>query len=313
MNKPKALKIGDTIGLVAPSGALRQDDVLEKSIKVLREQGFNLVIGESCGKKYGYLSGNDEIRAKDINRMFENSNIDAVFCLKGGYGTPRILDKLDYDLIKQNPKIFIGYSDITAIHIALNQRCDLITFHGPMAASDMIENFNEFSKESYLNAITSIKPLGQMNNPIGFEIKSLVPGKASGKIVGGNLSLIAATIGTPYEIDTKGKILFLEDIDEFTYSVDRMLTQLRLSGKLKDCTGIILGDFRNCLPQYEDFDLTLIQVFNDIIVEAKKPTIYNFMAGHCTTKITIPLGTEALLDADSCTLTITESALKYAN
>ena len=149
-----------------------------------------------------------------------------------------------------------------------------------------------------------------MDNPIGFQIESMVPGKARGKIVGGNLSLIAATIGTPYEIDTKGKILFLEEIGEFTYSVDRMLTQLRLSGKLKDCTGIILGNFTDCLPQYEGFDHTLMEVFNDIIVQAKKPTIYNFMAGHCTPKITIPLGAESLLDADNSTLTIVESALK---
>ena len=310
MNKPKALKIGDTIGLVAPASALRQAGALEKSIKILEQQGFKLVIGESCGKKYGYFSGSDEIRARDINTMFQDSNIDAVFCLRGGYGTPRILDMLDYDMIKKNPKIFIGYSDITAIHIALNQKCDLITFHGPMAASDMLEDFNEFSKESYLKAITSIKPLGQLNNPLGIDIKSMVSGKARGKIVGGNLSLIAATIGTPYEIDTVGKILFLEDVGEFTYSVDRMLTQLRLSGKLKDCVGIILGDFTNCLPQYEGFDHTLMEVFHDIIVQAKKPTIYNFMAGHCTPKITIPLGADSLLDADSCTLTITESALR---
>jgi muramoyltetrapeptide carboxypeptidase len=310
MNKPKALKIGGTVGLVAPSSALRQADGLGKSIKVLEEQGFKLVMGESCGKKHGYLSGNDETRARDINRMFGDSTIDAVFCLRGGYGTPRILDKLDYKMIKQNPKIFIGYSDITAVHIALNQKCDLITFHGPMVASDMLGNFDEFSKESYLKAITSIEPLGQMNNPIGFDIKSMVSGKARGKIVGGNLSLIAATIGTTYEIDTKGKILFLEDVDEFTYSVDRMLTHLRLSGKLNDCEGIILGGFNNCLPQYEGFDHTLMDVFNEIIVQAKKPTIYNFMAGHCSPKITIPLGAEALLDADSCTLIITESALE---
>jgi muramoyltetrapeptide carboxypeptidase len=310
MNKPKTLKIGDTIGLVAPSSPLRHEGLLEKSIKVLEQQGFKIVIGESCGKKYGYLSGSDEMRAEDINRMFEDRSIDAVFCLRGGYGTPRILDRLEYDTIKQNPKIFIGYSDITAIHIALNQKCDLITFHGPMAASDMLEGFDEFSRKSYLDAITSIKPLGKIDNPIGFDIISMVPGKAKGRIVGGNLSLVASTIGTPYEIDTKGKILFLEDIDEFTYSVDRMLTQLRLSGKFKDCVGIVLGNFTNCLPQYENFDHTLLEVFQDIIVQAKKPTIHNFMAGHCTPKITIPLGVEALLDADSCTLTITESALK---
>lgn len=309
MIKPKALKIGDTIGLVAPASALKQVDGLKKSIIALETQGFKVIIGKSCSEKYGYLSGSDRTRARDINTMFEDRSIDAVYCIRGGYGSPRIIDKLDYNMISKNPKMFIGYSDITAIHIALNQICDLITFHGPMPASDMIDGFNEFSRQSYLNAITSNKPLGQMNNPIGFEIKSMVPGKASGKIVGGNLSLIAATIGTRYEIDTKGKILFLEDVDEFTYSVDRMLTQLRLSGKFKDCKAIIIGSFQNCIPQHEDFDLTLMEVFNDIIVPAKKPTIFNLRAGHCNPKITIPLGVNAFVDADSSTLTITESAL----
>jgi len=310
MNKPKALKIGDTIGLVAPSSALKHADWLQKSIKILEGQGFKLVIGESCGKKYGYLSGSDDIRAADINKMFGDSSLHGVFCLKGGYGTPRILDMLDYEMIKKNPKVFIGYSDITAIHIALNQKCNLITFHGPMVASDMLEGFDKFSKESYLNALTKAEPLGQMNNPVGFKLGCLSPGKSMGILVGGNLSLVAATIGTPYEIDTLGKILFLEDVDEFTYSVDRMLTQLRLSGKLKDCLGIVLGNFNNCLPQYVGFNHTLMEVFNDIIVDANKPTIYNFMAGHCTPKITIPLGAEALLDADNCTLTLIESALE---
>lgn len=310
MIKPKALKKGDTIGLVAPSSPVRTPaDGVEMSIKLLTEQGFKVVPGESCGKRYGYLSGSDEIRARDVNRMFSDSSIDGVFCLKGGYGTPRILDRLDYDMIRDNPKVFIGYSDITAIHIALNQRCDLITFHGPMAASDMIDGFDEFSKESYLKAITSVEPLGELKNPEGVDIKSLVPGKAKGRIVGGNLSLIAATIGTPYEIDTKGKILFLEDIDEFTYSVDRMLTQLRLSGKLRDCAGIILGDFKDCVPQYENFDCTLMEVFHDLVAEAGKPAIYNLMAGHCIPKITIPLGAEAALDAYACTVKIIESAL----
>jgi muramoyltetrapeptide carboxypeptidase len=175
-----------------------------------------------------------------------------------------------------------------------------------MAASDMLDEFDEFSKESYLTALTSNMPLGILNNPKGLTIKTMVSGKAKGRIIGGNLSLIAATMGTPYEIDTKGKLLLLEDIDEYTYSIDRMLTQLRLGGKLTDCEGIILGDFKNCNPQYENFDHTLMQVFSDIILETKKPTIYNFMAGHCTPKITIPLGVEAILDADTCILKIIE-------
>lgn len=309
MIKPKALKKGDTIGLIAPSSPVRSSNGVEKSIELLEDQGFKVVVGESCYKRYGYLSGTDDIRASDINRMFKDNNVDAVFCLKGGYGTPRILDKIEYSIVRENPKLFIGYSDITAIHIAFNQKCDLITIHGPMAASDMLEDFDNFSKESYFKAITSTKPLEILNNPEGFDIKTLVAGKAKGRIVGGNLSLITATIGTPYEIDTKGKILFLEDIDEYTYSIDRMLNQLRLSGKFEDCEGIILGDFKDCVPQYEDYSLTLIEVFKDIIEPANKPTIYNFMAGHCTTKITIPLGVEAVLDAENRTVRILENAL----
>lgn len=309
MIKPKALKKGSTIGLIAPSSLVRIENGLKRSIDVLEAQGFKVVQGESCDKKCGYLSGTDEVRARDLNNMFKDKGIEGVFCLKGGYGTPRILDKLDYEAVKANPKLFIGYSDITAIHMAFNKICDLVTFHGPMAASDMIDNFDDFSKESYMKAITSTEPLGKLNNPEGIPIKTLVKGKAKGKIVGGNLSLIAATMGTPYEIDTKGKLLLLEDIEEYTYRIDRMLTQLRLAGKFKDCEGIILGDFRDCLPQYEGMDQTLMEVFNDIIVEADKPAIYNFMAGHCDSKITVPLGAEAVLDAGGCNLEIIESAL----
>lgn len=309
MIKPKAVKKGDTIGLVAPSSPYFKPGALEESIKILEEQGFNLVVGESCRARYGHLSGSDELRARDVNNMFADNRIDAVFCLKGGYGTPRILDRLDYKMIRNNPKLFIGYSDITAIHIALNQLCELVTIHGPMAVSDMIDGFQDFSKESYLRAISSVEALGELSNPLGETIKCMVSGKTSGKIVGGNLSLICATLGTPYEIDTKDKILFIEDIDEYTYRVDRMLTQLRLAGKFEDCVGIVLGDFNNCIPQYEEFGLSLTQVFEDIITPANKPTIFNFKAGHCLPSITIPLGVMAQLDADACKFEVMENAL----
>ncbi|EYE87747.1 peptidase S66 [Fervidicella metallireducens AeB] len=311
MIKPYALKKGDTIGVVAPASPTKNIlDVVEKAKTILEKQGFKVIIGESCYKQEGYLAGTDEIRAKDINQMFSDKNIRGIFCLRGGYGSPRILDRLDYDLIRKNPKVFLGYSDITAIHIALYRKCKLITFHGPMVASDMIDEFDEFSMKSYSKAVTVAEPIGIVKNPENIKIMSLVSGKAKGRIVGGNLSLIAATIGTPYEIDTNNKILFLEEIDEFTYSIDRMLTQLRLSGKLKDCLGIVIGDFKNCFPQYEGYDCTLMEVFKDIIAKEKKPTIYNLMAGHCKPKITIPLGAEAVIDADNCTLEIIEAAVK---
>jgi len=308
MLKPKALKKGDTIGLVAPASPVKNMDYVERSAAVLRAQGFDVVIGPSCCDSYGYFAAPDLIRAADINNMFENPEIDGIFCLRGGYGTPRILDMLDYGMISENPKVFLGYSDITAIHVALNQISNLVTFHGPMPASDMVEDFDTFSLCSYLNAITSTVPIGFIENPWGIEPCALVKGKAEGIITGGNLSLITSTLGTPYEIDTRGKLLLIEEIDEYTYRIDRMLTQLRLSGKLDDCEGIVLGNFNNCVPQYPDFDLSLNQVFNDILVPTGMPILSNLMIGHCSPKITIPLGVNALLDADNLKLIINQAA-----
>lgn len=309
IKRPKPLKRGNTVGLVAPSSPTADYDIVRLSVERLMELGFSVSVGDSCYGEYGYLSGKDDVRAGDINKMFADSSIHGIVCLKGGYGTPRILDKLDYEGIKDNPKVFVGYSDITALHIAFNQLCGIVTFHGPMAASDMVEGFDDFSKEGFLKAVTSMQPLGELHNPGTETIGSLVKGKASGTIIGGNLSLIAATLGTPYEIDTKGKLLLIEDIDEEPYKIDRMLSQLRLAGKFEDCGGIIIGDWNNCVPKKQRASLTLEKVFEDIIVPAGKPTLYNLKAGHCCPKITVPFGVEAEIDADSCTLTLKESAL----
>lgn len=309
MRKPAALKKGDTIGLVATSSPIGNLEKIKKCEEALNEMGFKVVAGESCYLQYGYLSGPDDVRARDVNRMFGDKSIQGIFCIRGGYGASRILDKLDYDMIRHNPKVFAGYSDITAIHIALNQICSMVTFHGPMPSTDMIPEFNSFSEDSFLRSVTNEKTLGLMDNPEDETIKSLVGGCASGAIVGGNLSLVAAFLGTKYEINTKDKLLFLEDIDEEPYRVDRMLTQLRLAGKLNECRGIILGDFNNCTPKSYNPSLSLMEVFQDIIVTSGKPTIFNFKAGHCKPMITIPLGVKAVLNADECSLTVIEEAL----
>ncbi|HWO75912.1 MAG TPA: LD-carboxypeptidase [Bacillus sp. (in: firmicutes)] len=308
LKKPKAIKKGDRIGLIAPSSPVSHPDRVEASVQKLEEFGFEVAVGESCYGQYGYLAGEDSLRAEDINRMFADPEIDAIVCIRGGYGTPRIIDQLDYEMIEKNPKLFVGYSDITTLHIALNQRCKMVTLHSPMPASDMLRDFDEYSAEGFLQAISSSEPLGEMKNPEGEEVQCLVKGVATGPIVGGNLSLIAATIGTAYEIDTKGKLLFLEDTDEEPYSIDRMLSQLRLAGKLDDCNGIILGDWNNCVPKDAKPSLTLHEVFQDLLVPTGKPIICNFKAGHCKPTMTLPLGVEAILDADHCKLTITEGA-----
>ncbi len=306
MIKPKALKLGDTIGIIAPASPTTDERVIKAQERLI-QMGFKVKMGKSPYERYGYLSGTDVVRAEDINTMFKDKEVDGIICIRGGYGTPRILQLLDYQAIKDNPKIFVGYSDITALHIAFTQIAGLVTYHGPMVASDMIGDFSDFSKDNLFRAIMNTEPMGKISNPEGEEITTINGGIAEGTIIGGNLSLIADTIGTPYEIDVKGKILFIEEVGEEPYNIDRMLNQLRLSGKLQEANGIILGDFNDCESKKHDENLTLEQVINDQIKPIGKPTIYNLQAGHCNPMVTLPLGVKARLDADKKELIILES------
>jgi len=308
MLKPKALKLGDMIGIIAPSSP-----TTEANVKLAKDQveglGFKVKLGPSCYATHGYLAGTDQLRAEDLNNMFYDKEIKGIICLRGGYGAPRILNKIDFELIKANPKVFVGYSDITALHMSINQISNLVTFHGPMASSDIADGLDDFSKKEFLRAIMEPQPMGHIFNPKDKNIQCLVDGKASGVIIGGNLSLVTATIGTIYEIDTKGKILFLEEIGEEPYKVDRMLNQLALAGKLNDAAGIILGDWNDCESTKHYESLSLMEVFQEIIVPYGKPTIFDLKAGHCTPKVTLPFGVNACLDAYECKLTIEESGL----
>lgn len=304
MIKPKKLKLGDTIGIVAP-GSPTTEEKVEKAYEKLKEMGFKVKLGKSCYSKYGYLAGRDELRAEDLNSMFRDTEVDGIICLRGGYGTIRILELLDYNLIRANPKVFVGYSDITVIHIAINQISNLVTFHGPMAASDLAGDISKFSLESLFNSILHEDFYGNLKNPTE-ELITINGGVAEGQIIGGNLSLIASTIGTPYEIDTKGKILFIEEIGEEPYRIDRMLNQLKLSNKLQEAEGIILGNFSNCMPEDPDMSLTLEEVIDDLIRPLNKPTLYNLQAGHCDPNITIPFGVRVRLNADRKEIVVLE-------
>lgn len=307
MNKPKALALGDTIGLISPSSPTSPENV-NKAKEKLIEMGFKVKMGKSPYEKRGYLSGSDDIRAKDIEEMFKDKEVDGILCVRGGYGTPRILDKLDYELIKNNPKVFIGYSDITALHVAFNQLANLVTFHGPMASSDMLEGFSDFSRDSLFRNVLE----GEANpydNPPGEEIITINGGKAVGTIIGGNLSLLVDTLATPYEVDTKDKLFFIEEVKEDPYNIDRMFNQLRLAGKFDDAAGIILGDFNNCESSKHEESLSLMELIDDHIKGANKPTIYNLQAGHCSPTLTLPFGVLAELDADNKELRIQEMTL----
>ncbi len=311
MIKPRKLQFGDTIGIIGPAGAVRVEGAVGRAVEYAKSLGFNVKLGESANAKYGYLSGTDALRAKDVNAMFADPEVNAIVCTRGGYGTMRMLDLLDYDLIKANPKIFVGFSDITAMHIAFQEKCGLVTFHGPMATMWNDELPKDFIRESFYSAVMNDFPMGDLMNAPGYhERRTVNPGSAEGILVGGNLSLIAGTIGTPYEINTKDRILFIEEIGERTYCVDRMLTQLRLAGKFEDCAGVVFGDFNNCPVEYPDFGLTLEEVIRDCAATCLKPMFTGLQAGHVTPKITLPLGVRVRMDAEKCTLTVLENAVK---
>lgn len=310
MLKGKRLQKGDTIGIIGPSGAVRREGAVDRAAEYAKGLGFNVKLGESANAHYGYLSGTDALRARDLNAMFADPQVDAIVCTRGGYGTMRMLDLLDYELIRANPKIFVGFSDITALHIAFLEKCGLVTFHGPMATTWNDEFPDGFTQDAFYAAVMNAKPLGALHNAPGYGVRSTVnPGCAEGLLVGGNLSLIAGTIGTPYEIDTKGRILFIEEVGERTYCVDRMLTQLRLAGKFDDCAGIVFGDFKDCPVEYPEFGLTLEEVIRDVAAPCAKPIFTGLQSGHCTPKLTLPFGVRACMDADACTLSILESAV----
>lgn len=289
----KNLKIGDTIGIIAPAGPLKIGDIEEVKLSI-EKLGYKVKMGNSCYLRYrGYLAGEDKLRVKDIEDMFLDKEVDIIMCLRGGYGTTRILNMINYEIIKDNPKAFIGFSDITGLHLALNQKCNITTYHGIMAASS--PRWDEFTYNSILNVLNFEDTLS-VTNPPDEKLYTLKDGKASGVVVGGNLALIVATLGTEYEIDTVGKILFIEEIGEYIYRVDRMLTQLNLAGKFDECSGIIFGDFKDCRKSNDD-ECELIELLEEVALRANKPTIYNLQSGHCMPMVSIPLGEKCELDA----------------
>ena len=308
MQKARALRPGDTVGLAAPSGAVRDEGGVERAIEAVEALGFRAIADASCFRRYGYLSGTDGERAEGLNRMFRDDRVDAVFCLRGGYGATRMLDRVDFELIRSNPKPFLGYSDVTALHAAINGLSGLITLHGPMPATDF-PGFEGFSRASVLRALTDPAPLGEVKNPDGMPLSRLVPGRCEGRLAGGNLSLVAALIGTPWQIDARGKILLLEDVDEFTYRLDGMLTQLRHAGLFRDCAGVVLGGFTDCSDEYEGFGMAIEALVRDIVAPSGKPVLAGFSIGHVEQKITVPLGAMCALDADNLRLTVLEGAL----
>jgi muramoyltetrapeptide carboxypeptidase len=302
----KRLCLGDTIGLISPASP-ENLQAIQKGILFLKNQGFNVLEGSHLYDNWGYLAGKDKDRASDIMEMFKNKAVDAILCIRGGYGSSRLLPYLDYDVIKKNPKIFAGFSDITVFLNSFYEKCELTTFHSPMGSSNLedIETFKSFT----FTLMEGYKPY-TIKNPSEFTTQCIVKGIGEGNLIGGNLGLVCNSLGTPYEINMKDKILFIEEVDEEPYRVDRILTQLLLAEKLQQCSGIILGQFKGChLPNYER-SLTLKEVFEDRLYNLGIPMFSGFCSGHDYPKLTLPIGAKVKMDAETGEIHVMEAVVE---
>ncbi len=314
--RPKALREGDAVGLITPATYVPNPDALATAERTLRHFGLRMKMARNAGRRMGDYQRSIEERLDDLHEMFRDREVSAIFCIRGGYGSMHLLDRIDYDLIRRNPKIFLGYSDITAMHLAIKKRSRMVTFHGPM----MLASFTGYTEQHFRRALFEAKPLGVLTNPADdnqlrprHPLRTIRRGRATGELTGGNLTLICNTLGTPFEIETRGRILFLEDVDEEPHRIDRMLTQLRLAGKLDEAAGVIFGECENCGPSdYKPSSVTIYsipEILDNILGSLRVPVLSGLTVGHTSDQLTLPLGVRAMLDADKGTLDIEEPAL----
>lgn len=310
MRKVPALHEGDTVAFVSPSSQSTLESV-EKAVSVVEGMGFHVKVAKSCYGSEGYHAGPDDLRADDMNRMFLDPEVKGIFCVRGGDGATRLPPLIDTEAAFKNPKVFLGYSDITILHQMFNRPGGFCTFHGPMPASEFIrDTFPGYVRDSLLKAVCSTEPLGEIKPYEGAApMETLVPGKADGELVGGNLALVCALLGTPWEIDTRGRILVLEDTGEPVYRIDRMLTQLRLAGKLDAAAGIVLGQFTQIQPRKPKDSFTIPEVFEAVVAPVGRPTLMNGCFGHDVKKATLPLGARAVIDGATSTMTVIEAGV----
>ena len=295
-----ALKPGDCIGILSPGSYTSSKD-FAGSVELLKANGYRVKIAPSATALYEHFAGTDRKRAADINALFADDDVKAILCVRGGYGSARILDKLDYKMIAKHPKMLIGFSDVTALHIALGDKCGISTIHGPMLVSFTRPNFDsEYTRTNFFAGLTRTEPIGEIPMPEDRKLEAVRPGHAEGIITGGNLTLIASLVGTPYELDGKGSLLLLEEVGETPYRIDRMLNQLWQNGLLKRVNGILLGDFVGCENEKADGinDFTLDDVLKHYARLSGKPVIRGVPAGHGKYNMFLPLGVPAVMTAD---------------
>jgi muramoyltetrapeptide carboxypeptidase len=310
--KPKRLSPGDTVGLVLPATAAFEADEIDFARDQLTALGFHVVVGAHAHDRWGYFAGQDRDRAADINRMFADDTIAGIFCYTGGWGSPRVLPYLDYDLIARKPKVIIGFSDITALLNAIHKKTGLVVFHGPVAASTL----EPYTLANFKTVVMNAAPAGELVPPAKKpselidrtnRIVRLTAGRATARLIGGNLTMVATLMGTPFELETAGRLLFLEDVHEEPYRIDRMLTTLALAGKLDHIAGFVWGRCSDCAMKGPGFSIE--DILHDRFGTAAYPAMSGLSFGHIEQKLTLPIGAMATLDAEKGTLTVDESAV----
>ena len=338
--KPKALQPGDTLGIVAPASGQTDESAIDEGIDRLRSMGFRVKPGRALRGRHGFLAATDVDRLRDLHNAFANPAIDAIMCMRGGYGTQRLLPDIDYRIISANPKLFIGYSDITALNLAFLASARLISFNGPMAVSTFARKpVSMFATEGFLRTTTIARSAGSIweghpEEETGKrQWRIITPGQAHGYLVGGNLSLLASLVGTPWRMRTRDRIVFLEEIDEKPYSIDRMLTQLLQAGDLAQAAGIVIGRnmaHADCIANEEaraaaglphrmprpprrmarDAEQTMDDVFAERLGNLGIPVMSGLPFGHIADSATLPLGVRATMNTRTGDLTIDEAAVK---
>lgn len=309
--KPKKLLPGDLIGIISPASSPDDMSRINKGVTYLEKLGYKVEVAPNAQNERGYLAGTDAERLSDLHYMFGNKEVKAIFCVRGGYGSGRLLDKIDYNLVKKNPKIFVGYSDITSLQMAFLKKIGLVTFAGPMLAVDFFKDeVNTFTEEKFWQIVTSTKKIGKLVNPKEEKFFTLSNGRGEGKLIGGNLALFISLMGTSYLPIVKDSMLLIEDIGEPPYRIDRMLNQLRLAGIFKQISGLILGRFVDCYESdTEKKSLTLNEVIADYLSNLKIPVMYNIKHGHIAENLTIPFGLNCKINTTKSFIEIPESAV----
>lgn len=312
--RPPRLRAGDTLGLVSPANATFEREPLRIAIESLQALGFKVKTGQHVAARRGPFAGTDAQRAADVNAMFADDSVAGILAMTGGSGCNRIVDQLDYALIRRKPKFFGGFSDLTSLVNAIHRQTGLVTFHSPVAASE----WNDFSVQSF-KAVAMNAEAAQLRNPVVRPADDLVAreeristiraGRAQGRLIGGNLTVLASLAGTPYFPDFRGAILFLEDINEYIYRIDRCLSTLRLTGALAQLAGVVLGRFTKCEPGEGYGSLTLDEVFDDYFLPLGVPVFRGAAIGHIKRKLTVPVGAMAEMDAEAGTIRLLEPAV----